>query len=197
MSGQMSIPVHETDLVLTCVATVESMRAAMVNAYEYAKGRCHAPDDIEWIDNETGEVMTRQLRIVIGPDVEDRSLKQNRFYWGPVLRQISEQAVMNGARYSAEGWHEAFKREVLGFEVIKVPVAGRKRLQVYRRLRSTTDLSVKQMSEYLDQIIATATTDLGVEFVFKPQEREAVRWRRRTKKKPEALAAPVDSEVTA
>lgn len=178
----MLIPVHESDLVLYTVATPQAMRTAMVNAFEYAKSRCFAPDDVELVDEETGEVKVRQLRIVIGPDVEDRSLKQNRFYWGPVLRQVSEQAVMDGKRYSAEAWHEAFKRQVLGFEVVKVPVAGRKRPQVYRRLRSTTDLSVKQMSEYLDEVIATATADLGVEFRFDEQEREAVRWKRKPRK---------------
>jgi hypothetical protein len=189
-AARMLIQVHETDLLLYPVATPASMREAMVRAFEYAKSRCFAPDDIEVVDTDTGEVLQRRLRIVIGPDVVDRTLKQNRFYWGPVLRQISEQAMANGTRYAPLGWHEAFKRELLGYEVVKVPVAGRKRPQVYRRLRSTTDLSVKQMSEYLDQIIATATTDLGVEFVFDQQERESVRWRRKPRK-----PTPVRSQV--
>lgn len=186
MSAQMLIPVHESDLVLYAVATPQSMRAAMVQAFEFAKSRCFSPEDVEVIDNETGEIVTRQLRIVIGPDVEDRSVKQNRFYWGVVLKQISAQATLNGARYSAEGWHEAFKRQVLGFEVVKAPVAGRKRPAIYRRLRSTTDLTVKQMSEYLDEIITTASTDLGVEFEFDQQERESVRYKRKPRKAKDA-----------
>jgi hypothetical protein len=182
VSTRTSIPIGETDLILYPVATLQQMRESMVLAFEHARSLCFSPDDVELVDEETGEIRTRRLRIVVGPDVEDKTLRQLRFYFGPVLRQISEQAVIGGHRYSVEAFHELFKRQILGFEVTKVAVAGRKRVQVYRRLRSVRDLSVKQMSAYLDEVIATAATDLGVAFVFDLDEREAVRWKRKPRK---------------
>lgn len=93
---------------------------------------------------------------------EDRTVKQNRFYWGVVLKQISRKARIEGASYTDEAWHELFKREFLGYEIKKVTVAGSKRKRVIRRLRSTTGLKVKPMSVYLEKIQAFAATDLGV-----------------------------------
>lgn len=132
--------------------------------------------------NEMARAMVERVRIVITLAVaeDDRSLRQNRFYWGVVLQQISAQAP---GGWTADAWHELFKRQVLGYEVVKVKVAGRKKPTIYRRLRSTTQLTVKQMSDYLDQVIALATTDAGVEFDFDQQEREAVRYVRPTRKR--------------
>lgn len=95
---------------------------------------------------------------------DDRSLKQNAFYWGPTLRAISEQARIEGALYTAEAWHELFKRQFLGYRIRKVVVAGSKRKKVIRQLRSTRDLSVKKFSEYLEKVMAFATTEMGVVF---------------------------------
>ena len=49
-----------------------------------------------------------------------RTSKQNRRYWGNgVLKQIAEQAAPGGKLYSAEIWHEQFKRKFIG--VIELP----------------------------------------------------------------------------
>lgn len=104
---------------------------------------------------------------------EDRTVQQNRFYWGPCLKEISEQARIEGQRWTAEAWHELFKRTFLGYEIKKVRVAGKKRPVVIRRLRSTTGLKVRPMGKYLDELQAFAATDLGVQFsVRKWQEYE-------------------------
>jgi len=95
---------------------------------------------------------------------DDRSLKQNRFYWGVVLKAISEQGRIEGQQYAAEAWHELFKRQFLGYRIRKVRVAGKKRLRVIRELRSTTDLSVKKFSEYLEKVLAFGATELAVVF---------------------------------
>lgn len=94
----------------------------------------------------------------------DRSVQQNRFYWGPCLNEVAEQARIEGQRWTAEAWHELFKRMFLGYEIKKVKVAGRKRATVIRRLRSTTGLKVRAMSTYLEKVQAFASTDLGVRF---------------------------------
>ena len=99
-----------------------------------------------------------------------RSLRQNAFYWGHVLSEISLQAVNLGERWVDEAWHQLFKRMFLGYRYEREEVAGRAPRAV-RILRSTTDLSVKEMSAYLDQVMAFGVTDFGVQF-------ETMDWRK-------------------
>lgn len=105
------------------------------------------------------EVMVRQAE-------DQRSLRANRFYWGFVLKTIARQAVIGGQRYAAEAWHELFKRQFLGYEIKKATVAGRRKKLVTRTLRSTSKLSVRQFVKYLEQILAYAATDLGVDWAL-------------------------------
>ncbi len=106
----------------------------------------------------------KQVRIRAEEAEDTRSLQQNRFYFGLVLREISEQARISGQGWAAEAWHLHFKREFLGYRFVRETVAGRKRKVVRKELRSTTRLSVRRMSEYLDKVMAFAVTDLGVVF---------------------------------
>ena len=106
----------------------------------------------------------KQVRIRAEEAEDTRSLQQSRFYWGVVLAEIAEQARVGGDRWSAEAWHEYGKRTFLGYEFKRITIAGRKRKAVSKQLRSTTRLSVRRMSEYLDKVMAFAVTDLGVVF---------------------------------
>jgi hypothetical protein len=119
------------------------------------------------------------MRVDVQEWDDDRSLQQNRFYWGPCLKEISEQARVAGVQYTDEAWHEFFKRQFLGFEIEKVYVAGRKRATIIRRLRSTTKLGVRKFSKYLDQLQAYAATELGVKFsVLRWEDFDATKWGR-------------------
>jgi len=86
-----------------------------------------------------------------------RTAAQNRRYWGRgVLAQIAEQATVNGHRFSAESWHEQFKRMFIG--VIELPngqVVG----------MSSADLDTREFCDFCDQVEAYAATELGVRFV--------------------------------
>lgn len=182
-----SLPtIHEGDLVAYMAPTEAALKGCFRSVFDMAVQRVAAAG--QRIDRETGEVVDRRFYLAFGEATEDKTLRQLRFYFGPVLRQIAEQAP---GGWTAEAWHEAMKRTELGYEVIKVQVAGRTKPTIYRRLRSVKDLTVKQMSEYLDRVIATATTALGVAFQFDEAEREAVRYRRpaRKAKAPEAVEA--------
>lgn len=106
----------------------------------------------------------KPVRIRAGEEEPDRTLEQNAFYWGVLLKDISEQAKVDGKRYTADAWHELGKRQFLGYAMKKVKVAGRTRATVIRRLRSTTDLTVRQFAKYLEELQAFAATDLGVVF---------------------------------
>ncbi len=72
-----------------------------------------------------------------------------------VLKQIAEQAAPGGKLYSAEIWHEQFKRMFIG--VIELPdgtVQG----------MSSTELDTAQFCEFCDKVEAYAATELGVTF---------------------------------
>lgn len=112
----------------------------------------------------------KRVRIRAEEHEDDRTVQQNRFMWGVVLKEIAEHGRLCGERWAAEAWHELFKRMFLGYEIKRVKVAGAKRTRVIRRLRSTTGLKVKPMSEYLEQVLAFGTTDLGVRFSLRRWE---------------------------
>ncbi len=94
----------------------------------------------------------------------NRTVEANRYYWGIVLKEVSEQACIDGQRWSVDAWHELFKRQFLGYEIIKFKIAGKKKTQVKRQLKSTAGLKIKAFSLYLDKVIAFAVTDLSVQF---------------------------------
>ena len=106
----------------------------------------------------------RKARMVCEEQEDDRSVQQNRYYWGVVLAEISQQASIAGQRWAAEAWHELFKRMFLGYQIRKCTVAGRRRKLVTRTLRSTTKLKVRAMAEYITKVQAFAANDLGVRF---------------------------------
>jgi hypothetical protein len=85
-----------------------------------------------------------------------RTPKQNRRYWGRgVLAQIAEQATVGGKLYSAETWHEQFKRQFIG--VVELPngeVIG----------ASSSKLTTAEFCLFCDKVEAFAATQLGVTF---------------------------------
>lgn len=111
-------------------------------------------------------------------ELDDRTLKQNGFYWGVVLKNISQQATIDGIGSDENGWHYVMKKRVLGYRVVKVRVPGSKRPVIRRELRSTTDLKArrrgepdptKYMPDYLDAVMAIAASEFGV--TFPPDQR--------------------------
>jgi hypothetical protein len=106
----------------------------------------------------------RRLAVTIRELEDERSLQQLRYYWGPMLGDISEQATIGGQKYSKDAWHELGKRQFLPRRVIKTRVAGRSRPVVSTTIGSTKGLSVRKMSEYIERFQAFVVTDLGVVF---------------------------------
>ena len=94
-----------------------------------------------------------------------RTQKQSRRYWGNgVLAQIAQQAAVNGRLFSAEVWHEQFKRMFIGYEELpNGQIIG----------KSSTKLTTLEFSEFCDQVEAYAATELGVTFYdLAPREHE-------------------------
>ena len=64
------------------------------------------------------------------------------------------------ARAGFHGTREMF----LGFRIEKTKLPGKKRPSITRTLRSTKELKVKAMSDYLDKVMAHAATTFCVAF---------------------------------
>lgn len=99
------------------------------------------------------------LRIIVTAEDRKRGAEQNRFYWGAVIAAISEQAWVNGQRFSKDAWHEYFAREYGVCEDVVLPTG-----EVIVRRKSTSDMTVAEFSEYTHKVQAHAATELGVEF---------------------------------
>ena len=95
-------------------------------------------------------------RWVLTVGVRKRTKPQNKRYWGKgVLAQIAAQAAPNGRLYSAETWHEQFKRMFIGVEELPSgEVIG----------KSSTGLSTSEFSDFCAQVEAYAASELGVTF---------------------------------
>jgi hypothetical protein len=97
----------------------------------------------------------KRLQLTVKP--EKRSAAQNRRYWGQgVLAQVAAQAAVGGKLYSAESWHEMFKRMFIGFdELPNGQIIG----------KSSTALTTAEFCEFCDQVEAYAATELNVRFM--------------------------------
>ena len=146
----------------------------------------------------------RPVRITCGEDEEPISVKQRAFLHAAVFPQIEAQYQHpDGTHSDRRAWKEYFRARFLGDRWVskRVPrwdaAAGRmvlpKRKTPHRERVSTEDLSIKQYSAYIDTVIDTATLELGVQFVFLAEEREAVRYHPPARKsraaQPEAVPA--------
>jgi hypothetical protein len=94
----------------------------------------------------------RPLSVTVQEHKAKRSADQNRLYWNR-LNDIAAQAWVGGKQFSAEAWHEHFKRTLIGSE--EVPSGGSIGI-------STTTLSVAEFSDYINKVEAYAATELGI-----------------------------------
>jgi hypothetical protein len=99
------------------------------------------------------------LRLIVTAEERQRNAQQNRFYFGAVLKQVSEQAWVDGKQYDKDTWHEYFARKYGILDELTLPDG-----EIITRRKSTTQMSVGEFSEYLDAVQAYAGETLGVTF---------------------------------
>lgn len=99
------------------------------------------------------------LRVIVTSEERKRNAEQNRFYWGVALRDIAEQAWVDGKQFDKDTWHEFFARKFGVCEDVTLPDG-----EIVVRRKSTTQMSVGEFSEYMNQVQAYAARELGVEF---------------------------------
>lgn len=109
------------------------------------------------------------IELILREEQKARKPDQNALMWVGPLADIAEQAYVNGRTYSAEVWHEQFKREYLpeefdeeltkdGYQKWAITPKGDRVL-----IGSTTQLTVKGFALYLQQVEAFGAS-LGVMF---------------------------------
>ena len=95
----------------------------------------------------------KPLAVTVQEYKAKRTGDQNRYYWR-TLNEIAGQAWVGGKQFSADSWHEFFKRQMIGHE--ELPHGGTVGI-------STTSLSVAEFAEYVGKVEAYAASDLGIE----------------------------------
>lgn len=109
------------------------------------KGAWLSPELINKIETFFKLSDSNLFELTIKPIKSKRSSAQNRFYWSAIMSSlIKASAGTNYAKYTAETWHEVLKEAFLRH---RHPVSNR------WYTRSTTDLSVDEFSQYLEDII--------------------------------------------
>lgn len=116
------------------------------------------------------------LEVVIREQIKGRRPDANARMWAGPLKDIADQAWIEGRQHSAEVWAAYFKRELLpeefdpamckeGYEKWAYDPGGERIL-----IGSTTQLTVKGFAEYVTAIEAFGAS-LGVLFTASPNER--------------------------
>ena len=117
----------------------------------------------------------KPLEFVLREEVKARKLDQNALMWVGPLADIAEQAYVDGRKFSAEVWHEHFKREHLPEEFDPEQCKEGYRKWDYLPsgdrvlVGSTTDLTVAGFARYLGKVEADGA-NLGVEYHANPRE---------------------------
>lgn len=118
----------------------------------------------------------KPLQIVIREEVKPRKLSQNDLMWSGPLADIEQQAYIDGRRYNINVWHHHLKilylPEEFDEEITKIGYRKWDYLPTEERVLvgSTTQLTIKGFSIYLEQILAFGA-NLGVRYSVNPKER--------------------------
>lgn len=121
----------------------------------------------------------KPLQVIAREEVKARKPDQNSLMWVGPLKDIEEQGYVKGRTFSADVWHEHFKREYLPeeFDEALCKVGYRKWDYLPNGDRvlvgSTTGLTVRGFAEYLTKVEAYGAQELGVRFHANPRERMA------------------------
>lgn len=99
----------------------------------------------EWqkgaINEEVKRLDGQDVRVWVTKDTRTRTPKQNRYYWGVVIKMLADHTG-----YTKEEMHEAMKNTYLGRRFIEF---NGKEVELSK---STKDIDTKEMSEYTERV---------------------------------------------
>ncbi|QYY30255.1 recombination protein NinB [Cupriavidus pinatubonensis] len=99
------------------------------------------------------------LRIIVTAEERRRTNESNRYYWGVVLRDVSEQAWVQGRQFDKDTWHTFFA-DLYGVKIERTLPDGR----IHLTRKSTSDMTAGEFSEFLTKVQAHAANEFGVTF---------------------------------
>lgn len=99
------------------------------------------------------------IRLTVSTKEEKRRERQNRYYFGIVLKSIEEQAWVSGKRFTKDAWHELLANQFGEFVEIELPDGN----NILKRL-STTEMSVKRFAKYITEVTAYACSEFVIHF---------------------------------
>lgn len=105
--------------------------------------------------HEAGET----LHVIITSAQEKRRAQQNKYYWSVVINSIATQAWSGGRQFGADVWHEYLS----GMYGIKRDIELPDCSVVLKRL-STSEMTVREFSEYTEKVTVYGATELGIKF---------------------------------
>jgi hypothetical protein len=76
-----------------------------------------------------------------------------------LLKHISEQSFVNGQQFDKDVWHEYLARKFGVLEEVTLPDG-----EIITRRKSTTQMSVSEFGEYMENVESYAAMNLGVVF---------------------------------
>ena len=104
------------------------------------------------------------IRLIVTTQEEKRRSEQNRYYWKCVIGSIADQIWVDGKQFSKDAWHELLAGMYGAKEDIRLPNG-----QITTKRLSTTEMSVKQFSKYIDDVIKYGASEHGVMFPAEEQ----------------------------
>jgi DNA gyrase inhibitor GyrI len=101
----------------------------------------------------------KSVKVNIELDNPKRSTPQNRYYWGVVIPYMQQGLKGIGYHFDQQKAHEFIKENtVTCLEMVAHPETG----EVKKLIKSTTDLSVPEFIEWMEEIKLLAAEFLGV-----------------------------------
>ena len=99
------------------------------------------------------------LRVGVTEEEMDRLDEQIKYYFGPLMKQVTEQAWVTGRQYSKEVWHEHFAKLFLPATELTLPDGE---IVIKRGSIARGKISLRAMTAFIRLVEAYAGAELGV-----------------------------------
>lgn len=109
------------------------------------------PYDKAIMVNAFAELKGKRVEIELRPETKQRSIFQNKWYWGEAVPKIlhffkGKAEKEQAKKLTSDDVHEWLKKQFAGIKIIKI---GR---EEFSRPRSTTELSTIEFNEFMEKI---------------------------------------------
>lgn len=107
------------------------------------------------------------LRVIVTSKSPDRLDTQIAYYFGVLLKAISEQAFVGGQKHEKLIWDRHYRLKYLPYETKINPMTGEEFIVAHELKRGK--IGVKRMTQYLQEVEADCVSELGVMLPARPE----------------------------